>query len=1525
MNATGVSHEVISADGKPHMSPVLSIQGSKVITSSESELKAEHGVAAIDANQVALAGTVVAEKVVVQVAESASVAAGAHITGVEVAIGGEHAVIDIQGSMNATGVSHEVISADGKPHLSPVLSIQGSKVTASSESELKAEHGVAAIDANQVALAGTVVAEKVVVQVAESASVAAGAHITGVEVAIGGEHAVIDIQGSMNATGVSHEVISADGKTYMSSALSIDGDTVTIGIGSELKADQGQADITATHVTIAGAEKAKNVVIHASQSTVIAKSAHVIGEKVDIDGGTKTDIQGEVIATGESKEEVSADGTSSVDLALKIGGNTVTASQDSVIEAERGYGLITGDQINLAGDAKAAVLHVKANTHLDIEEPAHLSSTSPNGAVILEAPTGSMKGHVDAHEIDFKIDHGVDVEDLLLRNGIYKNVMPGGALNIWTQDKITLSKAIDLAFSCTLSGTSVDANGYLHSRQNLSLIATAGDVRTNAITVRADGILAITANGSYYNQRGNVSGNKFFVHVEKNVINTAGTLKGDTYLQIEAAHGNIENRSLEQDVRGRFDTMKKYDIGHMLGGTGIGYDGVGFYAHAGGKFINDASEVSSRGSNYISGDSGVDTTSRSHRYVSFYRHDKSWWGKETEKRDIATQVQPSLIYSANGKNTIISKEGGIYSCSTKFIAPGQTTLSAKGNVRLTGIIAETKHYESSSNLWGAMSDKRTQLDQYAVPTQIVSQSDVHIISPQDAILSNAAIYTPGQLKFSVNNVIISAPILQHSLTEDSRTFGIKGPQFPCHEDVPMYDSVHSLSQSQGSAEWVANTWNATIDGANTFNGLASAYRSGSLARAVFPTSSMTAVSLDYTHTHTRSDWQTIAPNVGIQCGSLVVDAKDTVDFINAVPIYVAGDASIHANKFIQRGAALSSTMRTQSEAINFGSSVDLDPTVGVCMSRMGAKSTTYASQLFQVGGKLQLSVGEWDMDAANTVAGKLSGRADTLSVISRSDTSSSYSRSVQASSNGSFSYQQSSGKSAKIGTVSGIEVLGDTDFETDSARLTGGRLLFDGTNGFKAKSVLSESVSQYSRSSSFGICGNANDLLDDTSSWSWNRAIPTLGIQSGKQDCQIEQRSTLWSAQGGLPGVQSVKGDLATDQSGAQVLRDEQHCYQVKIPLYHPDGLKQLRGNAAWLGDQMHTEQRPSSHADVPAYLKQTAHTSGYSSQDEIYRASSKSHSASEDKTSYQEQETDDFNDTLEKAEQIASKPLPETSLEYHRSRERDLRMFGQYAREAESDSAYETKMAAHKEKERSEAKATRLERWGAGQSSSSKWRQEFWDGVDDLVRQDEAVVRVMDEIGQAIDPRNIWAGMKRDSADLDRRVANGELFSREALGDVVGLGAGAMSVVPVGRSVRLVGEGLAAGVKRFGLWEQRALISESLIPEARLLLELPRDNLLRNIENSKLRNITARMYREDAEVASGSTADAIRYEVRSGELLSPSGHIQKGIEMRTALSKLIDSGRLNKCDQDIARWMRRDIQDALGAERIFTQTMKNR
>lgn len=95
-------------------------------------------------------------------------------------------------------------------------------------------------------------------------------------------------------------------------------------------------------------------------------------------------------------------------------------------------------------------------------------------------------------------------------------------------------------------------------------------------------------------------------------------------------------------------------------------------------------------------------------------------------------------------------------------------------------------------------------------------------------------------------------------------------------------------------------------------------------------------------------------------------------------------------------------------------------------------------------------------------------------------------------------------------------------------------------------------------------------------------------------------------------------------------------------------------------------------------------------------------------------------------------------------------------------------------------------------------------------------------------------------------------------------------------------------------------------------LLDTARGNLLSDAQNPKLRNLVDKLYRRNAQIGSGSTADAIRYELKTGQLLSPSGHFIKGQEVRTALRRLIRSQALDEGDRQIARYLLRDIQNSL-------------
>jgi RHS repeat-associated protein len=84
------------------------------------------------------------------------------------------------------------------------------------------------------------------------------------------------------------------------------------------------------------------------------------------------------------------------------------------------------------------------------------------------------------------------------------------------------------------------------------------------------------------------------------------------------------------------------------------------------------------------------------------------------------------------------------------------------------------------------------------------------------------------------------------------------------------------------------------------------------------------------------------------------------------------------------------------------------------------------------------------------------------------------------------------------------------------------------------------------------------------------------------------------------------------------------------------------------------------------------------------------------------------------------------------------------------------------------------------------------------------------------------------------------------------------------------------------------------------------------NVQNPELANLVDQMYRPTAVVGDTGTADAIRHETLTGELLSQSGHVEKGWNMATALSRLIAAGGLTPAERAIAFELVTDLMRAL-------------
>ncbi len=90
---------------------------------------------------------------------------------------------------------------------------------------------------------------------------------------------------------------------------------------------------------------------------------------------------------------------------------------------------------------------------------------------------------------------------------------------------------------------------------------------------------------------------------------------------------------------------------------------------------------------------------------------------------------------------------------------------------------------------------------------------------------------------------------------------------------------------------------------------------------------------------------------------------------------------------------------------------------------------------------------------------------------------------------------------------------------------------------------------------------------------------------------------------------------------------------------------------------------------------------------------------------------------------------------------------------------------------------------------------------------------------------------------------------------------------------------------------------------------------LLDKTTNQKLKNAINEMYRENAKIGDGGLSDAIRYELKTGNLVSGKSHIQKGKERLKNLENILEKQTLNATDREIALTLLEDLKNALGGK----------
>ncbi len=158
---------------------------------------------------------------------------------------------------------------------------------------------------------------------------------------------------------------------------------------------------------------------------------------------------------------------------------------------------------------------------------------------------------------------------------------------------------------------------------------------------------------------------------------------------------------------------------------------------------------------------------------------------------------------------------------------------------------------------------------------------------------------------------------------------------------------------------------------------------------------------------------------------------------------------------------------------------------------------------------------------------------------------------------------------------------------------------------------------------------------------------------------------------------------------------------------------------------------------------------------------------------------------------------------------------------------------------------------------------------------------------------------------------------------------AGVDTVLPVGDVIYLVGIGACsivdavnvigidnivtffynaeAGVSNAADWIQKAFGGGSSSPGGPNWNH--RDYYLRNVKNQKLWNAIDQLYRKNATVGDGGTADKLRYEFDSGQ---PLRHLRKAQTMITRLERILTEEVLTESERKLAYYLLNDLYNAV-------------
>lgn len=732
-----------------------------------------------------------------------------------------------------------------------------------------------------------------------------------------------------------------------------------------------------------------------------------------------------------------------LDLAADLTVQKCTVTADTLtVQAEIQAEKVKLEARDLNLDAKVSANESSlAAQNLNLQQQATLESKSMN----IEAKTVSLLGTVNTEQL---VIHAADLDANKLVNEGYENITVHDSLVLKTQEEVRLTET-NPQINLAIIAPHIELKKDLQTEKDLLLEETQGDLNLNVDLVANNTVLMadqgevnienkisvsntlfVDGEQGIHNSGELQSGNQSFLHSQYGNIDNTGKIAAAHYLQVEADGGSINNVCNESDVRGPYDWLKAWQPAEMRGGDGENTGSLGLAIYAQKEVKNDASVMAAKGDVAISGEEGVKTLGRSHAYTPYYKHTRTWYGKEDEKIEVSVQVKNPIITSEAGQTRIESSQGSIYSLSTEFTSKTGTLLHAKSEVTLTGTIKQTRVYHSHDNFFGLTHEEKDRRDDFSVPTYVLNKGgNTTIIADEgDVSITNASIITPEELSLVGRNITLSTPILNYTRSEFSRDLSFNYPLIDKvrHYAKGDFSEFSSLTADLSSFSYATNplalglnTLDTLVDGAKETKRLFAGLSSGNLL-SLFNLDP-TEIHLGCTVNRITTHYQNVAANI-IHAGSLTANVAESLVMENGLPIVVDNNAQIKALHLRQAGAG--ATLESSLESSNAGLSLDLglahSPQVSLYDAETSTQITHHLTQVIQVGGELTVQADDWQQQNATVQVGKLEKEIRVFSSIAEEDHSETRQWTTQIDSTGMLNFSKSIEKTSGTKTERSI-------------------------------------------------------------------------------------------------------------------------------------------------------------------------------------------------------------------------------------------------------------------------------------------------------------------------------------------------------------------------------------------------------------------------------------------------------------------------------------------------------------------------